>query len=190
MPFTFRELDIPGLILVEARAFTDERGFFMETYKQSAFAANGIPGPFVQDNTSYSRKGVLRGLHFQRAPKAQGKLVMARQGEIFDVAVDLREGSPTYGQWAGEKLSDKNRRLLYVPPGFAHGFCVLSDEAYVTYKVTTEYAPEADRGVIWNDPEIGIDWPIEVPILSPRDAQLPRLSQADSNFTFEAESAE
>jgi len=183
MPFTFRPLQLPEVILIEPRVFPDERGFFLETYKHSEFAANGIPETFVQDNHSRSVRGVLRGLHFQNPPRAQGKLIRVVRGAIFDVAVDIRPGSPTFGQWVGETLSEENQRMLYVPPGFAHGFLVLSDLADVTYKVTEEYAPELDSGVIWNDPNIAILWPLDgPPILSPKDAALPPLLQADIRF--------
>jgi dTDP-4-dehydrorhamnose 3,5-epimerase len=157
----------------------------METYQCSAFAAAGIQEAFVQDNFSHSGRGVLRGLHYQTPPKAQGKLVSVLSGEIFDVAVDIRRGSPTYGRWVGVRLAAANRHLIYVPVGFAHGFCVLSAEADVVYKVTEEYAPELDRGVRWNDPELGIRWPIEEPILSPKDAQLPWLREAALDFRYE-----
>ncbi len=184
MPFKFQRLEIPDVILVEARHFADDRGFFLETYKRSEFAANGIPQSFVQDNLSHSVYGVLRGLHYQRHPKAQGKLVMALRGEIFDVAVDIRKNSPTYRQWVGLTLSADRFRMLYIPVGFAHGFCVLSEEADVLYKVTEEYSPALDRGILWNDPAIAIDWPLSNPALSPRDAQLPPLKDADNDFTF------
>jgi dTDP-4-dehydrorhamnose 3,5-epimerase len=153
VPFSFRRLDIPEVILVESKAFSDERGHFMESFKESVFSANGIKTRFVQDNFSHSSKGVLRGLHYQKDPKVQAKLVMAITGEIFDVAVDIRKGSPTYGKWVSEILSDKNHNLLYVPEGFAHGFCVLSDKADVLYKVNSEYSPEHERGILWNDQE-------------------------------------
>ncbi len=185
MPFDFQPLEIPEVILIEAHAFGDERGFFMETYKRSKFAANGIAEPFVQANRSHSVRGVLRGLHYQKHPKAQGKLVMVSHGRIFDVAVDIRLGSPTYGRWVGRELTASNGRLLYVPVGFAQGFCVLSDEADVIYLTTDEFARDLDRGIIWNDPEIGIEWPIAAPILSPKDARLPCLREADNNFRFE-----
>ena len=155
----------------------------METYKRSEFAANGIPDLFVQDNHSHSMEGTLRGLHYQKLPQAQGKLVMAVQGEIFDVAVDIRQGSTHYGHWVGEVLSATNHRMLWVPVGFAHGFCVLSNEANVAYKVTGgEYTPDSERGVIWNDPDIGICWPLGTPLISERDAMLPPLKEADHNF--------
>lgn len=184
MPFTFTPLRIPDVVLIEARAFGDDRGFFAETYKASDFAAHGVPQRFVQDNHSHSQRGVLRGLHYQKDPAAQGKLVLCVRGEIFDVAVDIRRGSPTYGQWVGETLSHDNHRLLWVPPGFAHGFCVLSEEADVLYKVTAEYAPEYDRGVRWNDPAIGVRWPVAEPLLSPKDAAAPLLAEADNNFVY------
>lgn len=185
MPFTFKRLEIPEVILIEPRVFRDERGFFMEVYKHSEFAAFGIAERFVQDNHSRSVKGVLRGLHYQNPPKAQGKLVRVVVGEIFDVVVDIRKGSPTYGKWVGVKLSAENKRMLYIPPGFAHGFCVISDVAEVVYKVTAEYAPECEGGIIWNDPEVGIDWPIENPMLSPKDANWPMLRDAVNRFVYE-----
>ena len=184
MTFRFSRLEIPDVILVQASSQKDDRGFFRETYKQSEFAANGIPLAFVQDNHSRSARGVIRGLHYQKQPKAQGKLVIVTRGEIFDVAVDIRKGSPTYGRWLSQILSVDNGDMLYVPPGFAHGFCALSDQADVTYKVTTEYAPELDRGIVWNDPAVGIEWRIREPILSPKDASLPFLQDADNNFVY------
>jgi len=185
MPFTFKRLEIPEIILVEPKVFHDERGFFMETYKYSDFATFGIAEHFVQDNHSRSVKGVLRGLHYQNPPKAQGKLVRVVVGEIFDVGIDIRRGSPTYGKWVGEILSAENKRMLYIPPGFAHGFCVLSDVAEVLYKTTAEYAPECEAGIIWNDPGIGIEWPIKCPILSPKDAKWPTLAKADNRFVYQ-----
>jgi dTDP-4-dehydrorhamnose 3,5-epimerase len=184
MPFRFQRLDIPDVILIEPRTFEDQRGFFMETYKRSDFAANGITGEFVQSNYSHSIRGTLRGLHCQKPPRAQGKLVMALRGEVFDVAVDIRQGSPTYGQWVSAILSDENFYMLYIPVGFAHGFCVLSEEADFVYLVTAEYAPEFDSGILWNDPAIGIQWPIAEPKLSPKDAQLPLLQDADVDFVY------
>ena len=184
MAFRFQRLQIPGVVLIEAQGVRDNRGFFRETYKFSEFSANGISSVFVQDNHSHSTRGVLRGLHYQKQPKAQGKLVVVAHGEVFDVAVDIRKGSPTYGKWVGQVLSAENGCILYVPPGFAHGFCVLSAEADVVYKVTVEYAPELDRGILWNDPEIGIRWPVAEPLLSPKDAQLPLLRGADNNLEF------
>ena len=184
MPFTFKKLEIPEIILVEAKAFPDERGFFSETFKESAFNENGINTKFVQDNFSHSFKGVLRGLHYQRNPCAQAKLVMALNGEIFDVAVDIRKGSPTNGKWISEILSGDNHKLLYVPEGFAHGFLVLSDEADVLYKVNSEYSFENERGIRWNDPKIGIKWPIDKPSVSKKDQELPFFQNIDNNFVY------
>ena len=166
------------------QAFTDERGFFMESFKESAFNANGINTRFVQDNYSHSIKGVLRGLHYQKVPKAQAKIVIVTRGEIFDVAADIRKGSPTYGKWVGTILSDKNHRLLYVPEGFAHGFCVLSDQADVLYKVNSEYSQDHERGILWNDAELDIKWPVDKPIVIKKDLQLPTLKNADNNFVY------
>jgi dTDP-4-dehydrorhamnose 3,5-epimerase len=184
MPFEFKQLAVPGVILVVPKVFGDARGFFLEFYKHSEFAQAGIPEHFVQDNHSKSVKGVLRGLHYQKAPHAQGKLVRCLHGKIFDVAVDIRKGSPNYGKWAGAELSGENNHMLYVPPGFAHGFLVLSEQAEVLYKCTEEYAPAGDRGVVWNDPDIGIVWPLTDIILSEKDKLLPQLKKADNNFTF------
>jgi dTDP-4-dehydrorhamnose 3,5-epimerase len=184
MPFQFQRLRIPDVILIETSRFSDDRGFFAETYKQSAFASNGIRHPFVQHNYSHSSFGILRGLHYQKHPRPQGKLVMAVSGEIFDVAVDIRQNSPTYADWVGLNLSAANARMLYIPVGFAHGFCVLSEWADVLYMATDEYAPELDRGIAWNDPAIGISWPIEAPHLSAKDLQLPQLCEADNNYRF------
>jgi dTDP-4-dehydrorhamnose 3,5-epimerase len=173
------------VILVETQRFIDARGFFAETYKRSSFSERGIPDLFVQDNYSHSVRGVLRGLHYQKYPKAQAKLVRVIGGEIFDVAVDIRRGSPSYGRWVSAVLSATKGEMLYVPVGFAHGFCVLSDEADVAYKVTEEYAPEVERGIMWNDPDLAIPWPVRTPILSPEDAALPWLREADNDFVFD-----
>lgn len=186
MPFQFTSLEIPDVILIETRRYGDDRGFFMETFRQAEFAANGISGPFVQDNCSHSAQGVMRGLHYQIPPYAQGKLLVAVQGEIFDVAVDIRQGSPTYGQWVGAVLSARNGRMLYIPPGFAHGFCVLSESATLTYKVTDVYMSEYEQGIMWNDPIIGINWPVLDPILSARDKQLPSLAEVANPFVWTA----
>ena len=169
--FRFRTLAIPGLLLIEPKVYSDERGFFFEAYNYRDFQAAGLDAPFVQDNHSRSKKGVLRELHFQ-VKHPQGKLVRAVAGEIFDVAVDLRVDSPTYKRWYGVVLSSENKRQLYIPEGFAHGFFVLSGEAEVIYKCTEYYYPEDEEGIIWNDPEIGIKWPLpagETPILSEKD---------------------
>ncbi len=184
MPFEFKQLEIADVILVIPKVFEDERGFFMETYKYSEFRKNGIDVEFVQDNHSKSTYGVLRGLHYQKNPKAQGKLVRCIKGKILDVAVDIRKGSPTFGKWVSAILSEENKHMLYVPVGFAHGFAVLSEEAEVLYKTTDEYSPEHDRGILWNDPEIGIDWQVENPIISEKDKNLPLLKDADINFEF------
>jgi len=168
------ETSLPGVLLVEPRVCGDERGYFLETFQADRYRAAGIVGPFVQDNLSFSRGPVLRGLHFQH-PHAQGKLVYVLMGEVFDVAVDVRVGSPTYGRWTGARLSDENKRQLYVPTGFAHGFCVLSETALFAYKCTDVYAPEAEITIRWDDPDIGIAWPVADPILSARDATAPRL---------------
>jgi len=171
------ETALPGVLLVEPKVLGDARGFFMETWQSSRYAAAGMPAGFVQDNLSRSVKGTLRGLHFQE-PFAQGKLVFCVRGAVFDVAVDVRRGSPTFGRWFGAELSDENRRQMWVPPGFAHGFCVVSESADFVYKCTELYHPETERGVAWNDPEIGIEWPIQDPILSPRDREAPSLRDA------------
>ncbi|RLB10630.1 MAG: dTDP-4-dehydrorhamnose 3,5-epimerase [Deltaproteobacteria bacterium] len=185
MPFSFKKLRIPELILIEPKVFTDKRGFFLESYKYSDFKKMGIEAHFLQDNHSYSKKGVIRGLHYQNPPKAQGKLVRVIAGEVFDVAVDIRKGSPTYGKWEAVILSADNKRMLYIPAGFAHGFCVLSESAEVLYKSTDEYAPEYEAGIVWNDPDINIDWPIKDPILSEKDLSLPVLKNADNRFVYD-----
>ncbi len=154
-------LAIPDVILLEPKVFGDERGFFFESYNQKAFEeVTGLSPAFVQDNHSKSTKGVLRGLHYQLPPKAQGKLVRVVQGEVFDVAVDIRSSSPTFGQWVAELLSEENKRQMWIPEGFAHGFLTLSDTAEFLYKTTDYYAPEHERCILWNDPTIGIEWPI------------------------------
>lgn len=184
MPFEFTRLDMTDLILVAPRSFGDDRGQFRETYKHSDFVRAGVPEHFVQDNYSRSVRGVLRGLHYQLEPKAQGKLVSCIRGTIFDVAVDIRRGSPTYGRWAGQELSGENNLMLYVPAGFAHGFLTLSDTAEVLYKCTAEYSPADDRGIIWNDPDINISWSEKAPLLSSKDSLLPVLQMAENNFRY------
>jgi dTDP-4-dehydrorhamnose 3,5-epimerase len=173
----FIETPLPGVILIEPLVRSDERGFFMETYRADLFRDHGIADAFLQDNHSRSARGVLRGLHYQE-PHAQGKLVRCTRGEVFDVAVDIRRGSPSFGQWYGIDLSETNYRMLWVPPGFAHGFCALTDIADLVYKATEVYHGESDRGILWNDPEIGIEWPLAEPILSSKDASAPRLRDA------------
>jgi dTDP-4-dehydrorhamnose 3,5-epimerase len=182
MPFEFTVVAIPGPLLVRPQMFGDNRGFFLELYKHTDFVQGGIKEHLVQDNFSRSAKGVLRGLHFQKTPKAQGKLVTCMRGAIFDVAVDIRKGSPHFGKWVGLELTDENRLIFYVPPGFAHGFQVLSETADVLYKCTEEYSPETDRGIIWDDPDIGITWPLGSPTLSAKDKNLPSLRDCDNNF--------
>ena len=163
---------LPGVLLLEPRVFGDERGFFFESFNDKLFTqAVGAPVAFVQDNHSRSSRGVLRGLHYQRPPHAQGKLVRVVQGEVFDVAVDIRAGSPTFGRWVGEVLSEQNKRQLWIPTGFAHGFVTLSETADFLYKTTDFYAPQAERCIAWNDPAIGIHWPYDgQPQVSAKDA--------------------
>lgn len=171
-----QETKLPGVIIIEPRVFGDDRGFFLETWNQARYKEAGIPGTFVQDNLSFSRKGVLRGLHFQN-PNAQGKLVYVLQGEVFDVAVDIRLGSPTFGQWASTTLSAENKRQFYIPAGFAHGFCVTSETALFAYKCTDIYNPQAEGSILWNDPDLGIEWPTQTPELSGKDAEGIRLAE-------------
>ena len=184
MPFEFTMLKIPSVVLIHPKIFGDERGFFWELYKHSDFAHAGIQDHLVQDNYSRSTRGVLRGLHYQKTPTAQGKLVTCIKGNIFDVAVDIRKGSPFYGKWVGVELTEENHHIMYVPPGFAHGFQVTSDVAEVMYKCTNEYSLPDDRGIVWNDPEINIRWPLSEPVLSDKDKLHPLLRDADNNFIF------
>jgi len=171
------ETELPGVLLLEPKRFGDDRGFFMELFHAKRYSEAGIPGPFVQDNFSRSAKGILRGLHFQQ-PHAQGKLVQVFAGTVYDVAVDIRRGSPTFGKWVGVELSADNRRQLWVPAGFAHGFCVLSESADFHYKCTELYSPASEHGIAWNDPDLGIPWPVKSPLLSPKDSAAPRLKDA------------
>ena len=168
------ETRIPGVRILEPKIFGDDRGFFMETYNEARYKEAGLPSNFVQDNLSLSAKNVLRGLHFQN-PDQQGKLVYVLQGEVFDVAVDIREGSPTFGEWEGVTLSAENKRQFWVPEGFAHGFVVTSDTALFVYKCSAPYNAKADAGVRWDDPEIGVEWPVEEPTLSEKDKNAPLL---------------
>ena len=179
--FNFIKTKIDGVYIIEPKVFGDSRGYFMETYNKEHFEEAGLDMTFVQDNESKSNKGVLRGLHFQRK-HSQGKLVRVTQGEVFDVAVDLRIGSPTYGQWYGVILNEENKKQFYIPKGFAHGFLVLSEEAVFNYKCTDFYSPEHDGGVMWNDPEINIKWPLETIeniLLSEKDKNHPSLKELD-----------
>ncbi|MBI4386364.1 MAG: dTDP-4-dehydrorhamnose 3,5-epimerase [Elusimicrobia bacterium] len=178
MKFTFTPLEIPGLIEIEHQSIGDARGFFAEIFREEVFRASGIPLPFLQENQSRSPRGVLRGLHYQIAPKAQGKLVRCAGGAIFDVAVDLRKGLKTFGRWIGRVLSEENRKMLYVPAGCAHGFLALSASADVLYKTTEYYSPEHERGIRWDDPELRIAWPEKPTQISPRDAAYPFLKDA------------
>jgi dTDP-4-dehydrorhamnose 3,5-epimerase len=183
--FSFEPTAIPEVVRVAPTVRGDDRGFFLERYKASAYAAHGI-GPFVQDNHSRSARGVLRGLHWQLPPHAQGKLVSVLRGRILDVAVDLRRGSATFGRWVAAELDDRTFEQLWVPPGFAHGFVVLSEEADVHYKTTAEYAPDAERGLSWNDPDVAVDWGVDAPRVSARDAALPRLARLRDDDLFDA----
>jgi dTDP-4-dehydrorhamnose 3,5-epimerase len=177
MPFTFRSLSIPDIILVEPKVFTDIRGGFLETFKSSEFKKAGLPENFRQDNLSWSKKDVLRGLHYQKAPKAQGKLVTVLKGHAWDVAVDIRPDSTTYLKWVGIELDAVKPAMVYIPPGFAHGFLARSDEVCFFYKCTEEYDQASEAGIRWNDPDIAIDWPLPSPILSEKDGALPFVHQ-------------
>jgi len=185
MPFTFKKLEISDVILITPKVFPDGRGFFYENFQKSTFVSNGINKQFVQENFSHSTKGVLRGLHYQKNPTSQAKLLTVIKGELFDVAVDIRENSPTYGKWVSEILSENNHNSLYIPEGFAHGFCVLSDKVDVLYKVGNEYSHEDERGIIWNDPTLNIPWPIDNPIISEQDTKLPTIENCDNNFIYD-----
>ena len=169
------ETPLEGLLVIEPRIFGDDRGFFLETHHRQKYREYGIDRNFVQDNLSFSVKGTLRGLHFQ-IRKPQAKLVQALTGEIFDVAVDIRPVSPTYGKWYGIRLSEKNRFQMFIPEGFAHGFCVLSDSAYFHYKCSAYYDSQDEGGILWSDQTVAIDWPVDDPIISSKDCRLPKLS--------------
>lgn len=185
MPFEFKKLDIEDVVLVTPKVFGDERGFFLESYQKSIFQDNGIDVEFVQDNHSKSTRGVLRGLHYQTPPKAQAKLVRCTRGEIFDVAVDIRKNSSTFGKWVGELLSEDNKNMLYIPAGFAHGFVVLSEEAELLYKASNEYSPQNDRGIRWNDSDINVKWDINFePIVSEKDFKQPALKEISKEDLF------
>ncbi len=175
MPFSFVNTPLPGVIIIEPRIFNDERGFFLESYKKSDFIKNGISTEFLQDNHSLSSKNILRGLHFQNPPFEQAKLVRAVKGAVWDVAVDIRKDSPYFKKWFGLELSDENKKMLYIPEGFAHGFLALTDEVHLLYKCSNEYSAKHDAGIIWNDPDIGIKWPADNPVLSEKDRELPLL---------------
>ncbi|MFZ3590407.1 dTDP-4-dehydrorhamnose 3,5-epimerase [Bacillus sp. DJP31] len=177
---------VEDVVILEPKVFGDHRGYFMESYNKDVFEKLGLNLDFIQDNQSLSVPvGTLRGLHFQLNPKAQTKLVRCITGAIYDVAVDIRKGSPTYGAWIGVILSEHNKRQLLVPQGFAHGFCTLVPDTTVAYKVDEYYSPEHDAGIIWNDPTLGIDWPTANPILSDKDAKLPVLAEINHNFVYD-----
>ena len=181
MGFKFEPLKLKDLILVTNDRYPDERGFFEETYRETAFNGAGIPA-FVQENRALSKKKVLRGLHYQLEPRSQGKLVRCARGTIFDVAVDIRKGSETFGEWVGLELSDDNGHMIYIPEGFAHGYCVLSSLADVIYKTTNYWSPQHERAICWNDPKIAIDWPVSSPVVSEKDHHAPGLDSAEYNF--------
>jgi dTDP-4-dehydrorhamnose 3,5-epimerase len=179
------ETKIKDVLIIEPQVFEDSRGFFMESYNRIVFEKYGLKYDFVQDNQSLSlHAGVLRGLHYQTQPKAQTKLVRVIRGAIYDVVVDIRKNSPTFGQWIGVILSESNKRQLLIPKGFAHGFCTIVENTEVLYKVDEYYSPEHDRGILWNDPDLGIEWPVSNPILSKRDQEHPLLKDAELNFNY------
>ena len=178
MPFTFEPGVLPGLVVIQPRVFPDDRGFFLESYKESEFQRAGILGRFLQDNHSSSVRGVLRGMHYQLPPFAQGKLVRVLEGRVWDVAVDIRPDSPTFRKWYGIELSAQDHRMFYIPPGFAHGFVTLSERAQFYYKCTAEYRKESEAGIRWDDPTIGIVWPLAEVTVSKRDRSLPLFSEA------------
>ncbi len=181
------ETKLPGVYIVEPQVHGDHRGYFMETYSTKAFSDIGIDAVFVQDNQSFTaQKGTLRGIHFQNHPMAQAKLVRVTRGAVWDVAVDLRKGSPTYKQWVGVELSAENKRMLFIPRGFGHGFVTLTDDVEFCYKVDNLYSRECDRGIRFNDPDIGVEWGVSEPVLSQKDKTSPMLAQSDCNFEFEA----
>ena len=184
MTFEFTKTHIPGVIFLEPKIFVDNRGAFSEVFNLTDFKVKGIDEPFVQANLSRSWKNVLRGLHYQNPPAGQGKLIGCIQGEVYDVALDIRKGSPTYGRWVGVNLSEERRNMMYIPRGFAHGFCVLSQEARVIYYCTNFYAREHERSILWNDPKLEIPWPVNDPILSEKDIKAPTLEEADNLFIY------
>jgi dTDP-4-dehydrorhamnose 3,5-epimerase len=184
MPVKVTPTEIEDVVLVESRLFRDGRGYFTEVYSAHSFTDAGLPTEFAQDNLSKSAKGTLRGLHYQNEPNGQGKLVTALTGAIFDVAVDLRRGSPTFGKWVGRELRGESGLALWVPVGFAHGFVALEDDTLVFYKCTTRWAPESERSLLYNDAAIGIEWPIAPTRISPKDAEAPGLGEAEYNFDY------
>lgn len=179
MPFEFIKQTIPELVVIKPRIFNDDRGYFLETYKKSDFVNNGISVDFHQANHSRSQKNVVRALHYQLPPFDQGKLVRVVKGKIWDVAVDVRKNSPTFKKWVAVELDDQSFTMFYIPPGFAHGFAALTDDVHLLYQCTNEYSKDHERGIIWNDPELAINWPVSLPIISEKDALLPLLKDAD-----------
>ncbi|MCK5215836.1 MAG: dTDP-4-dehydrorhamnose 3,5-epimerase [Candidatus Omnitrophica bacterium] len=184
MPFHFRSAEIEGVVVVQPKYYTDERGYFAERFKASEFKEAGIDFEPKQTNFSHSERGVLRGLHFQQVPHAQAKLVDVIVGEVFDVAVDMRKGSPTYGRWSGHILSAENQKMMFIPEGFAHGFCVLSPTADVIYHCNREYTPNSEGGIRFDDSDINIQWPVRNPFVSAKDQKLPFLADIDSCFSY------
>lgn len=176
------ETKLKGVIVIKPKVFEDARGYFFESYNREVFLKAGLDLDFVQDNQSLSQKGVLRGLHFQNPPHAQGKLVRVINGSVYDVAVDIRKDSPTYGQWFGQELNEKNKWMMYIPPGFAHGFVTLEDNTVFSYKCTNFYNKDSEDCLLWNDPQIGINWPIESPLLSEKDEQGKKIKNFLTNF--------
>jgi dTDP-4-dehydrorhamnose 3,5-epimerase len=178
MPFEFESSGLAEVVVVQPRRFPDGRGWFQEAFKASEFRRHGLPADFVQDNLSCSAKGTLRGIHFQTGDHAQGKLVQVLAGAVWDVAVDLRRHSPTFGKWFGVELSGENRKMLYIPPGFGHGFVALQDQTLFSYKCTAEYSQASEGGIVWNDPDLAIRWPVTDMLVSPKDAALPPMAKA------------
>lgn len=185
MPFQFKQLKIPDVLLISPIINRDDRGFFMETFKKTDFKKVGIDFNFCQDNHSKSKKGVIRGLHYQIPPMEQGKLIRVIRGSLLDVVVDIRKNSPCFGKYIAIELSENNQYILWIPPGFAHGICIMEDDTELLYKCTSEYSPQHERGILWNDPTISINWPITDPILSEKDTKYPRLTEAKDYFSYE-----
>ncbi|GMW00588.1 MAG: dTDP-4-dehydrorhamnose 3,5-epimerase [Candidatus Hydrogenedentota bacterium] len=186
MPVKFISTEIPAVLEVHCGVAGDDRGFFSEIYSEKTWTEVGYAMRFVQDNISQSVKGTLRGLHYQNKPHAQGKLIRVMRGSIYDVAVDIRKGSPTFGKWVGREMSAKNKMAMWVPEGFAHGFIALEDETLIMYKCTDFYAPQSQHTILWNDPKVNIQWPMEPLVLSEKDAVAPVLDEADYNFVYSA----
>tara|TARA_B110001454_G_C12607870_1_gene387400 strand:+ start:252 stop:806 length:555 start_codon:yes stop_codon:yes gene_type:complete len=184
MSFSFNPLIIPDVILIKTKSYTDTRGYFMELFRSSIFENFNIKTKFIQDSISHSKKDVIRGLHFQNSQYKQAKLITVLSGEIFDVLVDIRKNSPTYGKYVTKILNEKDHDILYVPEGFAHGFCVLSNYANILYKMSSEYSSESEKGIIWNDLDLDIPWPISNPLVSDKDQSLPRFKNIENDFEY------